>query len=97
MDTMKANQFLQNKEGYTNLVPTILAIVIVFALLFIGSYVNGVIHAELDEAGGDSQSRSTMNNTSDNFDSAIDIIQVVIIITLLASALGAIFLFTRYG
>jgi hypothetical protein len=74
----------------------ILAVVIAFALLFIGAYVNGTIHQELDEAGGSSQARGTMNNTSANYDSVLDIVQIVIIITVLAGAIAAIFLFTRF-
>jgi hypothetical protein len=97
---MKANKFLQSDGGYTNLVPLVLSIVIVFALLFVGAYVNGIMHNELDDTlAGDNDNRaarSTMNNTSDNFDSALDIIQVTIIITILATAIGAIFLFTKF-
>ena len=74
----------------------VLAVVITFALLFIGAYINGVIHQELDDTVTNTQARSTMNNTSDNWDTAIDIMQVTIIITILAGAVGAIFLFTRF-
>ena len=84
-------------KAFANLVPMVLAVVITFALLFIGAYVNGTIHTELDESAGDYlPSRNSMNNTSENFDSALDIVQVVIIITVLAAAIGAIFLFTRF-
>lgn len=38
-----------------------------------------------------------MNNVSSNFDGTVDIVQVVIIIIVLAVAIGAIFLFTRFG
>ena len=96
---MKANmkqKLWENEKGISNLVPMALTIVICFALLFVGSYVNGTIHDELNSASGSTDARSTMNNTSDNFDSAIDIVQVVIIITILAGAVGAIFLFTRF-
>jgi len=94
---MRANKkFVEDERGYNNLVPMVLAVVITFALLFIGAYINGTIHEELDGATTNSAARSTMNNTSGNFDSAIDIVQVVIIITLLAGAVGAIFMFTRF-
>jgi len=75
----------------------VLAVVIGFALLFIGSYVNGTIRTELVEATDNADSERTMSNISGNWDSSIDIVQVVIIITILASAIGAIFLFTRFG
>jgi len=90
-------------KGYSNLVPLVLAVVITFALLFVGAYVNGVMHDELNDSFGDTatgsseaDAMSSMNNTSKNWDSAIDILQIVIIITLLATAIGAIFLFTRF-
>lgn len=96
---MKANrkQILGDERGFSNLVPMVLAIVITFALLFIGAYINGTIHEELDGSITNDDARATMNNTSANWDSALGIVQVVIIITVLAAAIGAIFLFTRYA
>lgn len=102
---MKANKFLRNNEGYTNLVPMVLAIVIVFAVLFVGIYINGAINQSLSNTYPSSASkRSPMQNTSlkrmanisQNQDSALSIVQVVIIITILAGAIAAIFLFTRF-
>ena len=96
---MKANRkqtLMENEKGLANLVPMVLAIVITFALLFVGNYVNGIIHQELDGSIDNDNARSTMNNTSVNWDSALSIVQVVIIITILAAAIGAIFLFTRF-
>jgi len=98
-------KLLKNEKAYAQLVPIVLAIVIVFALLFIGGYINGVIHVELEDAVGtghpgpgssEARTLSRMNNTSGNFDSTLDIVQVVVIITILAAAIGAIFLFTRF-
>jgi len=102
---MKSNQFIKNNEGFANLVPMVLAVVITFALLFIGAYVVGEIDQSLTDSMPSAGSRSvlqnttlsTMQNVSDNWDSSIDIVQVVIIITILAAAIGAIFLFTRFG
>jgi len=94
----------KNIKAYSNLVPMVLAVVIVFCMLFIGAYINGTIHTELEDSFGthegptssEGRALSRMNNTSTNFDSALDIVQVVIIITVLAAAIGAIFLFTRF-
>jgi len=91
-------------KGYTQLVPMVLAVIIVFAILFVGAFVNGELNQSLEESMPASASRSvlqngtlsTMTNISNNWDSGIDIVQIVIIITLLAMAIGAIFLFTRY-
>ena len=92
-----------NEAGYTNLVPAVLAVVITFCLLFIGVYINGTIHSELEDSFGTTPKQSPetdalagMNNTSRNWDSIMGILQVVIIITILAMAIGAIFLFTRF-
>ena len=94
---MKANQLIMNEKGYSNLVPMVLAVVITFALLFIGAYINGTIHQELEDATTNTDAESTMDNISGNWDTGIDIVQVVIIITILAGAIGAIFMFTRFG
>ena len=95
---MKSNRKFLGKDeaGYSNLVPMVLAVVITFALLFIGAYINGTIHEELEDATDNTDAESTMNNISGNYDSSLDIVQVVIIITLLAGAVGAIFMFTRF-
>ena len=101
---MKANQSIKNNTQGAMFVPIAIAVVVVFALLFIGAYVNGEIRTSLEDSYPAAHSRttlenetlSTQDNLSENFDDSIDIVQVVIIITLLAAAIGAIFLFTRY-
>jgi len=87
---------MMDDKGYSNIVPMVLAVVICFALLFIGAFVNGTMHDELVTATDNADAERTMSNISGNFDSGIDIVQVVIIITILASAIGAIFMFTRF-
>ena len=86
----------------------VLAIVICFALLFVGIFVNGEIYQSLEDSYPDAADRAgtsgalqntssnRMENISVNEDSALDIVQVVIIITVLAGAIAAIFLFTRF-
>ena len=94
----------KNVMAYSNLVPMVMAVVITFAMLFIGAYVNGEISQNLEDSMPAAASRSalqnntlsTMDNVSTNWDTGIDIVQVVIIITILAGAIGAIFLFTRF-
>uniref|UniRef100_A0A6M3M3S3 Uncharacterized protein n=1 Tax=viral metagenome TaxID=1070528 RepID=A0A6M3M3S3_9ZZZZ len=88
--------FKKNEDGFNNLVPMVLAVGIAFAMLFIGAYINGTIHQELEDTTSNTNAISTMNNITVNWDSSIDIVQVVIIITILAMAIGAIFLFTRF-
>ena len=86
----------KNIKAFANLVPMVLAVTITFALLFIGAYINGTIHTELNDATSNTDAQNTMDNISTNWDTGIDIVQVVIIITILAGAIGAIFLFTRF-
>lgn len=96
---MKSNQkikLVEDDKAFSNLVPMVLAVVITFALLFIGAFVNGTIKENLEDATTDTNSLNTMGNVSKNWDTGIDIVQVVIIITILAGAIGAIFLFTRF-
>ena len=90
----------KNQKAFTQLIPLVLAVVIAFALLFVGNYVNGTIHHELAEsydADEGIKAKLAMNNTSSNWNTALDIVQVTIIITILAAAIGAIFMFTRFG
>ena len=99
---MKANRLARNDHAVGNLVPLVLTIIIGFALLFVGNFVTGILHVELDEAitddtsSNDHQARYMINNTTDNWASSIDIIYVAIIIVVLVTAISAIFLFTRF-
>jgi len=103
---MKANRkFIENNDAYSNLVPLALAITITFAIIFIGAYVNGEINQSLedtypatatDRSAIENSSVDRLGNISTNFDSGLNIVQIVVIITLLAGAIGAIFLFTRF-
>lgn len=93
-----------------NMVPLVLAVVIAFAVLFVGIFINGEINQSLLDTYPAAGHRNTsptrtalqntsagrMGNISNNLDSTIDIAQVVIIITILAAAIAAIFLFTRF-
>ena len=99
-------KLVDNLKGYSQIIPLVLAVVIVFAILFVGIFVNSEISDSLlgtypdspTGVTGDIQNRSIqrMGNISHNEDSALDIVQVVIIITILASAIAAIFMFTRF-
>ena len=95
----------KNIKAMSNLVPMVLAVIIAFAVLFIGVFVNGEINDSLtdtypstatERSNAQNLSYDRLGNISENQDSAIDIVQVVIIITVLAGAIAAIFLFTRF-
>ncbi|GAG57223.1 unnamed protein product [marine sediment metagenome] len=93
-------------HAFGMLVPMVLAVIIVFAILFVGIFVNAEISNSLQDTYPTSDSDKSviqnssvarLSNISTSQDSALDIVQVVIIITVLAAAIGAIFLFTRFG
>lgn len=99
----------RDMNAFANLVPIVLAVIITFAILFVGIYVTGQISSSLLDTypedktlrtGSEGMQQNTSENRiwniSENQDSALDIIQIVIIITILAAAIGAIFLFTRF-
>ena len=98
----KREKLMENQDGFNNLVPMVLAVVITFALIFVGVFVIGVIQKNMfsQVAGQGSylwRTQSAMNNSSKNFDSVLSVVNIAVIITVLAAAIGAIFLFTRIG
>jgi len=96
-------QVRQDNKGFAQLVPMVMAVIIVFAILFVGAFINGQINDSLEDSFPAEASRSTqqndtletMGNISGNWDTGIDLMQVTIIITILAGAIAAIFLFAR--
>ena len=89
-------KLIEDEKGFSQLVPMVMAVIIVFALLFVGAFINGTIQDELvDAVAADSDAINTMSNISANWDTGIDLMQVTIIITILAGAIAAIFLFAR--
>lgn len=90
---------LKNNEDAFDLVPMVLAVVVTFALIIVGVIVIGFVQKSTsDQLGHDRLTNkyiNSMNNTSKNFDSVLSVVNIAIIITVLAFAIGAIFLFTR--
>lgn len=92
-----------NNEAVNNIVPMVLAVIVTFALIFVGIFIIGIVNKNLITglAGqGSAQGRlaqNSMNNSTRNFDAVLSVINIAIIITVLAMAIGAIFLFTRPG
>jgi len=96
-------QLKENNKGFAQLVPMVMAVILVFAILFVGAFINGAINDELEDTFPAAASRTTqqndtlntMSNITGNWDTGIDLMQVTIIITILAGAIAAIFLFAR--
>ena len=96
-------QLKEDNKGFAQLVPMVMAVILVFAILFVGAFINGAINDELEDTFPAAASRTveqnntlnTMSNITGNWDTGIDLMQVTIIITILAGAIAAIFLFAR--
>ena len=93
-------------EGISNLIPMVTAIIIAFAIISIGIYIMGTMGVQLQKNIGTPGKTATdvmnftfnrMNNTSRNWDSVMSVVNIAIIITVLAMAIGAIFLFAKGG
>ena len=103
---MKANRkIVENKKGFTFLIPFTMAIVISVALLIVGVYVVGVVSNTLENtypvnnnnsgvgewrSERQNQTMNLMGNVTDGFSDVVDIEIVVMIITGLSMAIFAI-------
>ena len=92
-------KLLQEKKGFTFLIPFTMAIVISISLLVIGVYVVGEISdtledtfpaAAADRTGQQNRTISLIGNVTDGFSDVVDIEIVVMIITGLSMAIFAI-------
>lgn len=95
-------------EGYTNLVPMVLGVIIAFAVIGVGIFIIGMLGNQAqkmlprpathkDQPNYLNTTFNRLNNTSRNFDSVLSVVNIAIIIAVLAMAIGSIFLFTRVG
>jgi len=103
---MKANRkIVENKKGFTFLIPFTMAIVISVALLIVGVYVVGVVANTLENtypvnnnnsgvgewrSERQNQTMNLMGNVTDGFSDVVDIEIVVMIITGLSMAIFSI-------
>lgn len=85
-------KLLKNKQGlvFELLVTGAMAIVIFFALLNIGSYINGTIGDNLHETTDDTDTQNTLINISSGYSSNIDIMVIAAIITVITIPLAAV-------
>lgn len=100
---MKANrkfkEFKKNKAGLIQMLPTVaFAVVMLYAILYIGTYMTGTIGSQLIASYGDAATRtgfenntvSTLGNLSSDYDSNTEIVSVAAIITILTVPLMAV-------
>ena len=81
------------------MLPTVaFAVIMLFAIAYIGTYLNGTIASELVDSYGTATSRTTLQNQSvntlgnltDSYDSTLEIVVIAAIITVLTIPLMAI-------
>jgi len=102
---MKANQknidkiYERNRAGMIQMLPTVgFAVILLYAVMYIGTYTNGTIGSQLIDSYGTASERSTfenasvntLNNMSGDFDNNTEIISVAAIVTILTLPLMAI-------
>jgi len=102
---MKSNRksidtvFVSDKKAMIQMLPTVaFAVVLLYAVLYIGTYTTGTIGSQLIESYGDASTRtalqnasiSTISNMSADFDNNTEIVSVAAIITILTVPLLAI-------
>jgi hypothetical protein len=67
-----------------------MAVVIFFALLNIGTFINGTISSELSDISSSTAIDNTLTNISGGFDSTLNIMVVAAIITVITIPLAAV-------
>ena len=99
---MKANQsakIVEDERGMLAMLPTVaFSVIMLFAIAYIGTYMNGTISSQLVDSYGAAASRTnlenksvnTLENLTDDFDSTLEIVVVAAIITVLTVPLMAI-------
>jgi hypothetical protein len=100
---MKANKAFRDikadEKDMIQMLPTVaFAVVMLYAIMYIGTYMNGTIGSQLIDSYGTEESRTafenksvaTLNNLSSDYDSNTEIVSVAAIITVLTIPLMAI-------
>lgn len=80
----------ENAIVFELLIAAAMAIVIFFALMNIGTYINGTIGDSLAESTDDTAVENTLGNVSEGFGSTIDIMVIAALITVITVPLAAV-------
>jgi len=72
------------------LIAAAMAIVIFFALMNIGTYINGTIGDSLADSTDDTSVENTLGNVSEGFGDTIDIMVIAALITVITVPLAAV-------
>ena len=104
---MKSNKSCReikaDESGMIQMLPTVaFAVIMLFAILYIGTYINGTISSTLVASYGasptslETRSINTMTNLTGNYDDIIEIVTVAAIITVLTIPLMAVVALKRF-
>ena len=95
----KAKDLVNDDKGMIQMLPTVaFAVIMLFAIVYIGTYMNGTISSQLVDSYGTATSRTRLENASVNtlinltgkYDSTLEIVVVAAIITVLTIPLMAV-------
>jgi hypothetical protein len=99
MKSNRKHRIIEDKKGMIQMLPTVaFAVVMLFAIMYIGTYINGTIASELVDSYGDpadytnlqTKSVNTLENLTSSYDSTMDIVVIAAIVTVLTLPLLAI-------
>ena len=101
----KSRKIVKDQNAMIQMLPTVaFAVIMLFAILYIGTYINGTISSQLVDSYGAAGSRTTLENSSvltmtnltGDYDSIIEIVTVAAIITVLTIPLMAVVALKRF-
>ena len=98
---MKANcrsrDLIEDDRGLIQMLPAIgIAVVMLYAIMYIGTYINGTIGSQLTDTLGTSptgfklKTSNTLNNLSSDYDDNTEIVSIAAIISVLTIPLMAV-------
>ena len=99
MKTNNKHRLVEDDRAMIQMLPTIaFAVIMLFAIAYIGTYINGTIASELVDSYGAAASRTSLENKSVNtlenlttsYDSTLDIVVIAAVITVLTLPMMAI-------
>ncbi len=100
---LKARGIKKEEHAMIQMLPTVaFAVIMLFAILYIGTYINGTISSTLVDSYGTSPSNleqrsiNTMTNLTVDYDDVIEIVTVAAIITVLTIPLMAVVALKRF-
>lgn len=89
---MKFRKLKQDQKAivFELLIAGAMAIIMLFALLNIGTFINGTIGSELQDMSSSTSVDNTLTNISEGFDSTLNIMVIAAIITVITIPLAAV-------